>query len=191
MEKKRISPKAAAVVLVAVVLVGIVFCWRQSVAYMEGAREDWARLYMNSVAGFNFDYDALPASLDAYNEWQAQLGCPPALTDPGLFPNIVPENNINILAGTQRSFGVIHVKDPDNPQARALFEELMPYYEQAFLWEEGTAPEECLERLRALSDPDVLAEIDELAQRVWDLHESIDAFSIFVVPSDSDLQLNP
>lgn len=191
MEKKRISPKAAAVVLVAVVLVGIVFCWRQSVASMQKARADWARLYMNSVAGFTFDYDALPSSLDAYNEWDAWQNRLPKVTDAGLFPGIGLEKNVAILVDAYSSLGRIHVKEPDNPQARALFEELMPYYEQAFLWEEGTAAEECLKRLRALSDPDVLAEIDELAQRVWDLHESIDAFSIFVVPSDSDLQLNP
>ncbi len=188
MQKVRENKKiifTVALILVVLIVVGI-FWWR-SVASLRKQKEMWTEAYMESVAFFDTDYDNLPTDYYAWEEWNENVHNLPRLTD----TDIIPDNRLGILMNTRVGLGKVHVKDPENKECRELFEKLTPYYEMAFIWEPGTSAEECLERLKTMSDPDTMAEIDGLANQVHDLCESTEADTIYFVPSDSDLVVNP
>jgi len=187
MQKVRGNKKivfTVAFILVVLIVVGLF--WARGVASIREQKEMWAEAYMESVAFFDTDYDKLPTDYYAWEEWNENVHNLPKLTD----TDIIPDNRLGTLMNTRVGLGKVHVKDPGNKECRELFEKLIPYYEKAFIWEPGTSAEECLKRLKMMSDPDTMAEIESLSNQVRDLCERTEADTIYFVPSDSDLVVN-
>lgn len=182
---------------VAVIILGAAGCLcllaYRGMALSGNARDAWAETYMAAIANYGVDYDKLPSDIEAYQEWNVQGPYLPNMQD----KSILPENALADLAGTYRMLCQIRLKDPENETCRALFEELVPYFETAFCWEPGTDTAQCLKRLAKLSEPEALEEMGRLGEEVQKLYESTEAETIWhpvwfgTVSSGGNLQMEP
>ena len=186
---------AAAAAIVLAVLGGIAFLLCRGLALEKEAQTAWAQAYMAAVANYGTDYDKLPPDIEAYQDW---LGQGPYL--PNMKEGILPGDalsQITQLAEAYRTLCVIRLKEPGNETCRALFEELAPYFENAFSWAPGTDAPQCLSRLAGFSQPEAQEEIGRLHEEVGKLYVSTEAETVWhpiwfgTVASGGDLPLPP
>lgn len=186
---------AAAAAIVLAVLGGIAFLLCRGLALEKEAQAAWAQAYMAAVANYGADYDKLPPDMEAYQDWLGQGPYLPSMKG-GTLPGDAL-SQITGLAEAYRTLCAIRLKDPENEACRALFEELAPYFKNAFTWAPGTNAPQCLSRLAEFSQPEVQEEIGRLREEVGKLYVSTEAETIWhpiwfgTVASGGDLQTQP
>ena len=169
MEKAKMSNRKKVLALAAVlVLVGIIAGAVAIKKLVDKKANDasWAEYYMEQCAPYTLAYDELPGDIESWRAWQPDGFGIDKLTDDD--NDRIGKNDLGTLSHAYERLVEIRLVEPENGQCRELFETLTPYFEKAFHWEEGTTPEECLKRLRELSEEEAMEEIEELTGPVWD-----------------------
>ncbi|NBI16451.1 hypothetical protein D1841_04675 [Neglecta sp. X4] len=155
--------------------------------------EAWTSSYMKTASYFPPDFNKLPQTQADWEAWHEQAGMSnidKMLDDTREIPG---KNKLATLMGTYSMLAQINIAHPEEAACRELFEQLKPYYEKAFVWEEDTTPKQCLDRVHALGEEDVMEAIAALRQQVADLYESTNTDAWFNPPTatDGNLEMLP
>lgn len=168
--KKKIWIPLLAVLACAGLVAGFVF-GRQA---MEKQQEEksWTEAYIAQSAYFPPEFDKLPQTRAEWETWYEQADMPNINKMLGDDNQLLGENRLYSLMGSYSTLAQVNIANPEEAACRELFEALTPYYEKAFVWEGGTTPKQCLDRLKSLSTPGALEAIDTLCQQAGELYHS-------------------
>lgn len=200
MEKAKMSNKKKILVLAAFIVIALIVAAMlvyRNQAEKKQSQEDWLRKYIEFSASYTLGFGELPQSLEEWQAWSetANMESIMLVADGDVTNAIgndhIGKNRLGTLAYTYESLMKINIANPESQECRELFEALMPYYEKAFLWSEGTAPQQCLERLKSLSEEKAISEIDGLAQQVSALYEVNNVDAWFTLATGGNLEMLP
>ncbi len=196
MEKAKMSNKKKwlpwVVVLACIGLIAGIIVGKQALDRHQ-REETWTSSYMKTSSYFPPDFNKLPQTLADWEAWYEQAdmaNVDKMLDDTSEIPG---KNKLATLMRTYSMLAQINIAHPEEAACRELFEQLKPYYEKAFVWEEGTTPKQCLDRVHALGREDVMEAIVALRQQVANLYQSTNTDALFNPPTatDGNLELLP
>lgn len=189
MEKAKSGKKKAWLpVLVVLVCAGIVagIVVGSQAAGKHQEEKTWTEGYMAHSAYFPPEFDKLPKDRAAWEDWYDRADMANITKSLGDDNELLGENCLYSLMATYSLLAQINIANPEEKECRELFEQLKPYYEKAFVWEEGTTPKQCLDRLKSLSGHDTIGAVNTLWQQAGELHNNTKGW--WSVSSSGDLQ---